>query len=327
MKWVNLFLIFVFLGASRLVAQEKTFEREYTYKASELDSKISCRAIAINQLRSSLLNEIGVYVQNEQILKSTDVNGKFSQDFAEKIATISAGITKLQVLDEKWNGETFWMKAAITIDKKNLEESLKEVLADRQKVKDLEEIRQKLDEATREINKLKETTAKNQVNTQNLQSKKYNMEINTLVSTDFFCKANVKTDLQDNEGAIADYTRAIELDPTYAKAYNNRGVAKKRLQDYRGAIVDYTKAIELDSKLSEAYNNRGIAKQRLKDFMGAIIDYTKTIELDPKNAYAYNNRGLAKIDLGHKNDGCLDLSKAGELGDTDAYEMIKKYCN
>ncbi len=106
MRGILILTIFTIVRCS-LFAQEKTFEREYTYKASELDSKVSCRAIVINQLRTTLLNELGVYVQSEQILKTADVSGKFSQDFVENIATISAGITKLNILDEKWNGETF----------------------------------------------------------------------------------------------------------------------------------------------------------------------------------------------------------------------------
>src|SRR5882724_867921 len=90
-------------------SQEKTFVKEYTYKASEADSKVSCRAIAINQLRTRLLNELGVYVESNQVLTTKDVSNKFTQDFAENISTISAGITKLDVLGETWNGETFWM--------------------------------------------------------------------------------------------------------------------------------------------------------------------------------------------------------------------------
>ncbi|MAV10977.1 MAG: hypothetical protein CMN96_05960, partial [Synechococcus sp. MED850] len=49
------------------------------------------------------------------------------------------------------------------------------------------------------------------------------------------------------QGAIADWTKAIEMNPMFAKAYFNRGVAKKNLKDYQASIADYTKAIEIDS--------------------------------------------------------------------------------
>lgn len=46
-----------------------------------------------------------------------------------------------------------------------------------------------------------------------------------------------------------------------AREFNERGVSKFYLRDYRGAIADYTKAIELDPKFSEAYNNRAYSKK------------------------------------------------------------------
>ena len=53
-----------------------------------------------------------------------------------------------------------------------------------------------------------------------------------------------KYDSQDYKGAIADFTKAIELDPNDSEAYNNRGLSKADLQDYKGAIVDYSKATD-----------------------------------------------------------------------------------
>ena len=44
-------------------------------------------------------------------------------------------------------------------------------------------------------------------------------------------------------------TKAIELNPNDAKAYYNRGLAKSDLQDYKGAIADFNKAIELNPNL------------------------------------------------------------------------------
>ena len=78
-------------------------------------------------------------------------------------------------------------------------------------------------------------------------------------------------------------------------AYNNRGVAKKSLKDYYGAIADYTKAIELRPDDALLIYNRGVAKNYLEDYYGAIADYTKAIELNPDDASAYNNRGMLKV--------------------------------
>ena len=59
--------------------------------------------------------------------------------------------------------------------------------------------------------------------------------------------------------AIADYTEAIRLDPKYANAYSNRGVAYSDKGDKDRAIADFTEAIRLDPKYADAYNNRGFA--------------------------------------------------------------------
>ena len=78
---------------------------------------------------------------------------------------------------------------------------------------------------------------------------------------DFFKAGDAKRAKGDMEGAIADYCRAIELDPRAAAAYCNRGIAKKAKDDSEGAIADYNRAIELDPKDATAYYNRGIAKK------------------------------------------------------------------
>ena len=102
-----------------------------------------------------------------------------------------------------------------------------------------------------------------------------------------------------------------------AEEYENRGISKDDLKDYEGAIADFTKAIELDPDFATYYSNRGKDKIILKDYTGAIADYTKAIELNPSNATYYSNRGLAKYRL-NQNE-CPDFKKACELGNCENY--------
>ena len=140
----------------------------------------------------------------------------------------------------------------------------------------------------------------------------------------YFQRAYCKDELKDYKGAINDYSKAIELDPD-AVAYVNRGFAKKNLKDYYGAINDYSKAIELDPD-AVAYVNRGVAKDELKDYYGAINDYSRAIELDP-DAVAYVNRGIAKENLGDLNGACADWRKAASLGHQNSAQWVRDQCN
>ena len=55
-----------------------------------------------------------------------------------------------------------------------------------------------------------------------------------------------KYDKGDYQGAISDFSMAIEIEPQFAAAYSNRGLSKTELKDYQGSISDYDKALELD---------------------------------------------------------------------------------
>ena len=119
--------------------------------------------------------------------------------------------------------------------------------------------------------------------------------------------------IEDYDRAIADYTRAIELNPNYTLAYSNRGAAYWAIGDNKRAIADCTRAIELSPNYAEAYNNRGIAYRNQDGFERAIADYTRAIELNPNYAEAYSNRGVAYEGTDDNERAIGDCTRAIEL--------------
>jgi tetratricopeptide (TPR) repeat protein len=96
--------------------------------------------------------------------------------------------------------------------------------------------------------------------------------------------------------------------------YNNRGLAYKKQGELDKAIADYNKAIELDPQLAVAYYNRGKDYEDQGELDKAIADFTKAIELDPTDAVTYTNRGIAYRDQGELGKAEADFTKAKELG-------------
>lgn len=84
---------------------------------------------------------------------------------------------------------------------------------------------------------------------------------------------------QNYRGAIAIFTELILINPNYADAYFNRGIARARLEDYQGAIADHTQAITLNEQLAEAYKARGKIHWQLGDRNLAIKDLETALAL------------------------------------------------
>jgi serine/threonine-protein kinase len=108
-------------------------------------------------------------------------------------------------------------------------------------------------------------------------------------------------EMNDVEGAIRHYEKAIAIDPNFASAYNNLGgTYYYRKKDMKAAIRYLNEAIRLNPNISQTYFNLGLPLRDLKDWDGAIKANEKAIALMANNVEAYNNLGIvleAKNDL------------------------------
>ena len=140
--------LFVLFIPNLTSAELKTFVKEYIYQASDEDSKNSSRTIALREVKRLLLEELGTYlesvteVQNFQLTK-------------DQITTLTAGIVMTEVVDDKWDGRTYWLKAKITVDSAAVIKSIDTLRKDRVKTKELEEIRKHSDALLKENERLR----------------------------------------------------------------------------------------------------------------------------------------------------------------------------
>ena len=94
-------------------------------------------------------------------------------------------------------------------------------------------------------------------------------------------KKNLSKKLE-NETATDCYDNAIKIDPSYARPWNNKGLAfiesdhYDKASDYRNAVECFRRAIECPrtagysrEALADIYNNLGIAYYGLKDYAKA----------------------------------------------------------
>jgi hypothetical protein len=141
------FLIFLFiLFINFIFANEKTFIREYTYSILQNETKESARRIAMYEMKRILLEEVGVYIQSELIIKDSESKiGKKTiiKEFAEnKIISITAGIVKVEVLDEKWikkrNRNQLKLRAKITLDPDDVTKQIEKIINNKSLIEKLE---------------------------------------------------------------------------------------------------------------------------------------------------------------------------------------------
>ncbi|MGK0474682.1 MAG: hypothetical protein ACJAYV_000327 [Oleispira sp.] len=108
----------------------EVFEREYTYNASENDSKVSARKAAMLQLQTLVIQEVGVQVQSSFSQKETLEGDDFNRQVQANYKTFSQALTKTRILKQTWDGENFYIKAQITVDTDNLLDQIKLVYVD-----------------------------------------------------------------------------------------------------------------------------------------------------------------------------------------------------
>ncbi|MGD1153149.1 MAG: tetratricopeptide repeat protein [Syntrophales bacterium] len=258
MKKIILYLtcFSLFFAAVPLHAETKTFVREYTYEAGEIDSKISCRAIALEQVKRLLLEELGTYVESVTVVKDYHIA-------KDEITTLTAGIVQTTILEENWDGKEYWLKAKITADPDEVASSIEKLRNNQQLVKDLAEARDEASQALRKIDALRQELAAAEASKE--KREEYREAVNKLVATDWFERGQYQTFSGNYQEALRAYDMVVVLRPNNAKAYSNRGAIYVQLGRYDSAMKDLDKAVALNPQNRTILYNRNLVYKKLQE--------------------------------------------------------------
>ncbi len=348
MKFLVLPMCFLLTSSAASAGSTVVFEKEYTYQASEADSKLSCRTIALEQVKRLLLEELGTYLEGQTEVK----NFQLAKD---QITTLTAGIVRAEIIDEKWDGKIYTLKAKITADPNEVVKQIDALRKDRQKARELEDAKKRADELLKEVERLKGEIEAAKGDKKQEKQREYADTINGLNAADWFekgfsllydnynfaiaadafskcielapkfnmlcyqARGTANFVLGYHRQAVDDFDKSIELGIEGATPYFWRGQAYAELGDSRNALKDYEKALKLKPEnVERVYDLRGRAYAALRDYRQAIQDYNKALSLKPTYATAYLNRAFAYNALGKQQQAIKDFSKAIEIDDKSA---------
>jgi tetratricopeptide (TPR) repeat protein len=120
--------------------------------------------------------------------------------------------------------------------------------------------------------------------------------------------------------ALADFDRAIELDPDYSWIIARRGETCRQMGRYEEALADFDCVIELDPDYAWAIAGRGETHRQMGRCQEALADFDCAIELDPDYAWTIARRGETYLLMERYEKALADFDRAIELDpDTDWY--------
>ena len=303
--YLLIFSMVFLLSVKETSAKTVTYVKEYTYQASEVDSKLSCRTVALEQVKRLLLEELGTYLISETSVKDFQLT-------SDRISSLTAGIVMTVILEENWDGKNYFLKAKITTDTDELVKSIDRLRGNQEESKNWEEMRKKTEEALKEIEKLKKEIGSGRG--EKVSQEKYVKAVNELNAMDWFNKGYaLKNREKKNQEAIQAFDKAIEIDPNYAKAYAGRAAIYNEWRQFQQALRESEQAIKLDPNLPWGFNCRGVARMGMLDYQEAIQDFNKALELEPKYAWAYCNRSWTYYHLKNYPQALADANKAIDL--------------
>ena len=111
------------------------------------------------------------------------------------------------------------------------------------------------------------------------------------------------------------FTKAIELNPRLAPAYEKRGLNYYFQEKYHEVIEDFTNYTRLVPNKADAYKILGMAYLKINNFEKAIVNFDKALDLEPEIKGVLGYRAEAFRMMGRLDESINDSSRALAIED------------
>jgi tetratricopeptide (TPR) repeat protein len=211
------------------------------------DARISGIALA----KREALEKAGTYIESLTVVKNSQVE-------KDEILALTAGVLKAEVISQKnyTTDDAFGIEVIVrvVVDTSVLEERVKKQLQDRTHLKQLKDTQKREKELLQRVAKLEEENRKLSAKKQSTKQlkKEFQQASQGLTAVDWFYQAVALWDgdkFTDPKKAIEYLNNAIILQPDYADAYNNRGIAYADLGQQQLAIEEYSRLSDCNRML------------------------------------------------------------------------------
>ena len=125
----------------------------------------------------------------------------------------------------------------------------------------------------------------------------------------YLSRAAAEHEQSQEEAALSDLEKALDLDPDSTRAYNQRGQIFLESGDTRKAIQEFSRSLQVTPTLDGHYQ-RGAAYEKLGDHQSAIADFDAAIRAASDAPYAYRARSAARRASGDREGAEADEQKA-----------------
>ncbi len=255
-------------GPAEVVASTERIEAVgiYTVGDGEDESPKEAKKRAREEAMRKAADKAGVYVESYSEMKNFRLTRDEINSIAGDVVRVESEAYSLKSLDQHILEYT--ARIVVLVDTETIAA----------KVQALKDSGQK---KTQEYEALKKENARLRAEYDNLKSQ--NNKEGITQANEYFDRGNELMEKKDYQGAIREYSQALELASDYIDACYARGKAYQTIGQYEKALDDYTQLILLTNESANAFYLRGTVYEKMGRKENAIKDYQAAIQRDPKD--------------------------------------------